>query len=223
MGYSTDFSGSFNLDKPLKAEHQLYLEKFNETRRMKRNPALLPTDPIRLAAGLTTAGVDGGYFVSAGGSYGQEHGPSVVDYNDAPRDQPGLWCQWRPSEDGESIHWDGGEKFYNYVEWLEYLVKHFLGPWGYKLNGSVNWSGEDTMDVGVITVTNNVVVARSTQEEIADEQQRAAKFENALREILKLQKNPVRRKQYAGNPDYKAPDWIQTKDLIFEIASEALK
>ena len=51
--------------------------------------------------------------------------------------QPGLWCGWRPNEDGTVIEHDGGEKFYDYTEWIQYLVHHFLEPWGYKLNGDV--------------------------------------------------------------------------------------
>lgn len=44
----------------------------------------------------------------------------------------------------------------------------------------------------------------------------------ALEEILNFKKNPIRRNQYAGNNGYMAPDWIQTKDKIFEIAKKAL-
>lgn len=45
----------------------------------------------------------------------------------------------------------------NYVEWLEYLIQHFIAPWGYKLNGAVVWHGEDSDDIGRIVVTDNVV------------------------------------------------------------------
>jgi len=37
MGYTTDFSGSFDLNKPLDDETYSFLCKFNETRRMARN------------------------------------------------------------------------------------------------------------------------------------------------------------------------------------------
>lgn len=55
------------------------------------------------------------------------------------------------------IAWNGHEKFYDYVEWLEYLVENFLKPWGYKLNGTVTWQGEDSGDFGKIIVKENVV------------------------------------------------------------------
>lgn len=78
--------------------------------------------------------------------------------------RPDTYCQWVVTEDQEALEYDGNEKFYDYVEWLQYLITEFFEPWGYKLNGAVNWSGEDTDDVGEIVVTNNEVVARSLQE-----------------------------------------------------------
>lgn len=158
MGYTTDFSGQFDLNKPLTVAHKNYLEKFAETRRMKRNPDLtdLRDDPLRKEANLPI-GVEGGYFVNETGFHGQDHGEDVIDHNGPPRGQPGLWCQWVPSHDGKSIVWDGGEKFYDYVEWLQYIINHFLTPWGYVLNGEVDWVGEDFDDRGKIKVVNNVI------------------------------------------------------------------
>lgn len=159
MGYTTDFSGEFKLDRPLSPEHKAYLCQFMETRRMKRDAAVTETrpDPLRLAVGLPI-GEEGGYFVGAEGMAGQEwNADDVLDGNTAPAGQPGLWCQWTPDDAGECIEWNGGEKFYNYVEWLEYLVQHFLSVWGYVLNGTVEWQGEDSRDIGRIVVENNVV------------------------------------------------------------------
>jgi len=160
MGYTTDFYGQFELDRPLAPKHAEYLNQFSETRRMKRNAgvaAKLP-DPTREAAGLPI-GTEGEYFVGAGGDFGQNSDESVLDYNGHPRTQPGLWCQWVPTEDGLGIEWNGTEKFYYYVEWLEYIVENFLKPWGYVLNGAVEWSGEERGDVGIIKVKDNVVTA----------------------------------------------------------------
>jgi hypothetical protein len=145
----------------LKAEHAAYLLHFSETRRMRRNPQIaqaLP-DPVRAAVGLPI-GPEGAYFVGGEGYSGQAHDDSVLDYNKPPRGQPGLWCQWIPNEDGTAIVWDDGEKFYCYVEWLEYLIEHFLRPWGYLLNGEIKWQGEDEADQGKIVVTDNGVRAR---------------------------------------------------------------
>jgi uncharacterized protein (TIGR02996 family) len=144
----------------LRPAHAAYLTAFNETRRMKRDPAkaaLLP-DPVRLAVGLSV-GEDGAYIVGGSGFHGQDDDGSVLDHNSPPNGQPGLWCQWRPSEDGTAIIWDGGEKFYDYVEWLEYLILHFFNPWAYILNGKVRWQGEVSEDRGIITLINNRVLA----------------------------------------------------------------
>jgi hypothetical protein len=158
MGYTTDFHGQFDLDRPLTLEHAAYLRKFAQTRRMKRDAAKteLRDDPIRKAVGLPV-GPEGAYFVGEEGYYGQSTRPDVVDRNDPPEGQPDLWCQWVPTEDLEGIEWDGGEKFYEYVEWLEYIIEHFLRPWGYVLNGSVKWQGESFDDRGLIVVKKNDV------------------------------------------------------------------
>lgn len=161
MGYTTDFSGQFTLDKPLTKEHREYLEAFNQSRRMKRDAVKtteLP-DPIRISAGLGI-GRDGGYYVGAAEQdRGQAHDTSVVDYNRPPNGQPGLWCQWTPTRDGAGIEWDEGEKFTYYAEWLNYLCTNFLAPWGYTLDGQVHWVGEDSDDRGVLYAKANQVQA----------------------------------------------------------------
>ena len=144
MGYTTDFSGRFELDKPLAPKMKKFLTMFNETRRMKRNVD-------------EAFGIDGEFFVFGTGSYGQDNDNTIVDFNQQPSTQPSLWCQWVPTEDGTAIEWDGGEKFYAYSEWLFYLITKILAPNGYTLNGTVIWQGEETGDVGKIHVVNNVV------------------------------------------------------------------
>lgn len=157
MGYTTDFDGTFDVTPDFEDKHFKYLEAFAGARHMKRDAeaAAVLKDPVREAVGLPV-GKEGEYFV------GDEGGSSVLDHNGAPEGQPGLWCQWVPVQDatgGSRIEWDGGEKFYNYEEWLKYLVKHFLKPWGYELNGEVHWQGEDGDDRGVIYAKNNKVDA----------------------------------------------------------------
>lgn len=144
MGYTTDFSGSFTLDRKLDEETHKFLTKFNETRRMARN-----VDP--------KYGEEGEFYVDGDGFKGQGDGGGVIDHNRPPKTQPGLWCQWRPNEDGTEIEWDGGEKFYEYVAWIEYLIDKILKPRGYVLNGEVRWQGEDDNDRGTIVITDNVV------------------------------------------------------------------
>jgi len=92
----------------------------------------------------------------------------VIDYNCAPGQksygdkvedgQPGLYCKWWINDDGE-LEWNGEEKFYDYLEWLQYLIDHFFTEWGVLLNGEIEWQGEEMGDRGKIVVENNVMDA----------------------------------------------------------------
>lgn len=144
MGYTTDFSGSFEIrPEPLDEKMIDYLTLFAETRRMKRN--------------LNGFGVEGEFYVYGGGMMGQDKESNVVDSNQPPQTQPGLWCQWVPTGDGTRIVWDGGEKFYDYVEWLQYIEENFLLPFGKYLDGEMVWQGEDIMDRGRIIADKDVI------------------------------------------------------------------
>lgn len=158
MGYTTDFDGSMQIDPPLTPERVKYINRFSETRRVKRDPekaSKLP-DPLREAVGLPI-GEDGCYFV--GGSAFYHEDDSVIAHNSPPANQPGLWCQWLIYEDGSRLEWDFGEKFYEYEDWLIYIQEHFLTPWGSKLNGKIDWYGEDRDDLGVIYAKDGMVEA----------------------------------------------------------------
>lgn len=151
MGYTTEFTGSFTVTPALATEQIRYLKSFAETRRMIRDAEIVATlpDPIRWAVNLP-AGIDGSYFVGGAGLRGQDVDSSVLNHNTPPRTQPGLWCQWMPSEDGKTIAWNKEEKFTHYVEWLRYLVDNFLKPWGRSLDGQVDWQGDNSQDIGVL-------------------------------------------------------------------------
>ena len=120
----------------------MFLTKFNETRRMKRD-----TEEV--------FGTEGEFFVFGGGWAGQAHEPNIVDYNKPRSTQLGLWCQWTPNAEGTELVWDEGEKFYYYTEWLFYLIRKVIAPNGYILNGEVSWEGEERGDVGTIQVKDN--------------------------------------------------------------------
>jgi hypothetical protein len=158
MGYTTEFFGHFDISPTLKEEHRLYLTMFTRTRRQRRNGFKTEQrpDPIRFAANLPV-GPEGEYFVGETGFMGQDTGPDVLDGNNPPVEQPGLWCHWAPNLEGDHLLWDGGEKFYDYCEWLEYIIEHFLYPWGYRLDGKVSWEGEDEGDTGTLVADGHVV------------------------------------------------------------------
>lgn len=74
----------------------------------------------------------------------------------------GGYCQWKPTKDGKGLEWDGGEKFYDYVECLEWIIRTKLKPWGCVLSGSVKYKGEQRDDRGTVEVAANVVTKRET-------------------------------------------------------------
>ena len=138
MGYTTEFRGEFTFNTPLKPKMKKYLELFNQTRRVGRD----------IEKGY---GTEGEFHVFENDNRG------VIDYNTPPKTQPGLWCKWTPNADGTALEWDTQEKFYNYSEWLVYMINKILAPNGYILNGTVEYRGEELRDKRYITVVNNVV------------------------------------------------------------------
>ena len=143
MGYSTSFNGTVKLNKQLSQEDKTFLTKLSETRRMARN--------------IEGYGVEGEFYVDSG--LNDYDDPTVVNHNQPPSTQPGLWCQWTPTQDGWGIEWDEGEKFYEYVEWLQYIID-WIAPKGYIANGEIEWYGEDRDDMGKIIVKNNQITIK---------------------------------------------------------------
>jgi len=148
MGYTTEFSGSISINPPLNQQEIEFLRKFNETRRMDRR--------------------NGPYHVEGSG-FGRGDDTDVIDQNRPPAGQPGLWCQWVPTDDGTAIEWDGGEKFYDSLEWMRYLIDHFLKPGAlahgivdglqanHICNGTIKAQGEEMDDRWKLIVTDNQV------------------------------------------------------------------
>lgn len=155
MGYTTTFEGKFELTPKLTPAQIEYLEAFANTRRVKRNASIAEEmpDPKREAVGLSI-GYEAEYFVGTENYADLEFDSSVVNKDRPPSSQPNVYCHWIPSPEGDSIEWNGGEKFYDYEEWLDYLIEHFLEPWGIVANGTVEYQGEDG-DEGSIVVENN--------------------------------------------------------------------
>lgn len=144
MGYTTEFSGKFKVKpNPLDEKMVEYLKLFSQTRRMKRR--------------INFFGIEGEFYVYGTGFMGQEIEENVIDSNSPPETQPSLWCQWVPTSDGAFIVWDGGEKFYNYIEWIKYIEENFLAPFGKYLEGDVIWQGEDIMDRGRIIADKDII------------------------------------------------------------------
>jgi hypothetical protein len=163
MGYSTYFSGGLELTPPANKELTSFVNEWKNTRRMARDVSKL-TDKSKGLNG--EFGVEGEFYIGSG-EYGQDSDDSVINYNKPPKTQPSLWCQWELSQDGTILEWDEGEKFYEYIEWLEYMIDKFFEPSGIKLNGEIHWNGQESDDRGIIKVINNQVkigVAKYTYE-----------------------------------------------------------
>ncbi len=156
MGYTTEFYGKIEITPALPLEITKYINKFNGVRHMKRDVKILE-EKYKGEGGFNGKyGVEGEYFINGTGFMGQGDDESVLDHNTPPSTQPGLWCQWIITEDGKYIEWDGGEKFYESVEWMEYIIENFIGA-EYSCNGKIEAQGEDRYDHWWLVVNNNKV------------------------------------------------------------------
>jgi hypothetical protein len=154
MGYSTYFYGFWTLTPALSLAQTDYLQKFSRTRRVKRAPDAIKNNRRLVAMGLNL-GVDAEYFVDT-----EDEDESIVDINQPPGNQPSLWCQWRVNDKGNRLEHTGGEKFGEYVEWINYLVEHFFSPWGVKLDGSIEYQGKVLVHSGTIEIIDNRIEVR---------------------------------------------------------------
>jgi predicted DNA-binding WGR domain protein len=159
MGYTTNFSGKFKITPPMSVDHANYLRAFSDSRRTKRISYLSQSspDPLRNRVNLPL-GVEGEFIVNeTGWSYDRSN-----DVNTPPKTQPSLYCQWTVTNDNSFLEWNGAEKFYEYVPWLNYIIENFMKRWNYTLNGVVAWHGENEKDGGVISIKNNDVKVNQT-------------------------------------------------------------
>lgn len=158
MGYTTWFFGEFKFREQVTQEFMDYIDAFSCTRHMLRDPEKIkeayPDWEKRCFHG--NLGKDAEYFLDP---IPFEKDLGVINYNTVPDTQPGLWCQWFTNSYGDEcvLEWNGSEKFYNYIEWLRYLIDNFIKPEGYHLDGEVEWIGEDESDTGKIVVENNEI------------------------------------------------------------------
>jgi len=161
MGYHTDFHGEFTIDKPVDEDTYKLLDGLNKTRRMKRSVTKLAKRlKITPQKCKKLYGTDCEFWVRDDKDCGQTQTEDIVDYNKPPESQPGLWNHWAIDEDKQTILWDEGEKFYEYIEWIKYLIDKILAPRGYVVKGIVSWSGEEDEDMGEIHVENNIVLVK---------------------------------------------------------------
>lgn len=188
MGYSTGFSGSFILDRPLEAPLAKYFREFVRIRHMKRDVEKIKSMDTKWEEHCFNGmiGWEGSYYipplrfpvdwidpdqlhweaVPENGFIEKEHGDihdrSVVEYNIPPENIPGLWCHWCLERDDQTIVWNKMEKTYAYVSWLRFLIDKFFKPYDYRLNGTVSYQGDSEDDGGNITVIDNEISVTGT-------------------------------------------------------------
>ena len=68
---------------------------------------------------------------------------------------PDYYCQWVPSDDGEFIVWDGGEKFYEGPKWMKHIIENMFPT--HKFEGEIEAQGEEVGDHWYLVVQNNKV------------------------------------------------------------------
>ena len=156
MGYTTTFKGKIDIKPKIEKKHSAFVNGLMNSRRMKRNVKELPPVDEEVNP-LKTHGVEGEfYFDPLSTSSGQDNEKGVVNFNEPPCTQPSLWMQWEINEEGQ-LQWNGAEKFYEYDQWLKYLIKNVFEPFNYTLNGQLSFKGEEKGDRGYLTVENNKV------------------------------------------------------------------
>jgi hypothetical protein len=170
MGYSTDFNGAFDITTPLSPEQIKFIQMFSDTRRMQRNVSSiksLDTKNEECIQLLTSLNIDLKFYCGNGFA-GQDRDSSITDYNSSGI-FPSLWCGWTVNNEGTLVIWNESEKFYEYVDWIKFLIDHFFKPWGKTLNGKMEWCGEDRKDRGQIVIKDNKVTVKVAKVTWVDE------------------------------------------------------
>lgn len=170
MGYDTNFFGEFELDKELTKDQHKYLCLFNEKRHFQIKDSFFEkkSKPSVMKNLNIDFGEDGCFYVDEENNL-KYYDSSIIEiaknYNRPPGDCPGLWCGWIPSNDKKHIIWDRVEKFYNYTEWLNFIISKFLNPWEIEIFGSVKFQGEHPNDVGFIRIKDGIAILDKTLNE----------------------------------------------------------
>jgi hypothetical protein len=89
---------------------------------------------------------------------------------------PGIHCDFTVTNDGTSIVWNGSEKTYNGVEWINWIIFQYLFPNGYTLTGHLDAQGADSDDVW------RLMIRRSGGRDIAYRQEATLVWEPVVAE-----------------------------------------
>ncbi|ELR16994.1 uncharacterized protein ACA1_304360 [Acanthamoeba castellanii str. Neff] len=148
MGYETDFEGELNIRPRLADE---FVARFNDVASRRNN--------------VYGDGDEGSFDHLVFGKRGTAAGARVQERYDNPAwtGVPSCWNAWQlKNEPGKTctiLHWEGNSKFYNYVQWLQFVVDYIirenqaLAPL-LNFQGAITWNQDrtDCDDKGVLTL-----------------------------------------------------------------------
>lgn len=210
LGQNWSFKGKFYFQRVLTHDELNYLLAFTKIRHVQRDAFALREhlaeidtvgksaeimkchelimDDRRLRDALNIRlGHEGEYYCQELKPFDNHSAPNdvtVIDYNVAAENLPGLWCPWSPSLDGKRLIYNGLGPSGNYVEWLIYLTTRFFVPWGCLPAGYVEWFDEDTTKSGLLIIENGAVCNPSTTENFYGNTLDDVDFESGETEIL---------------------------------------
>ncbi len=111
---------------------------------------------------------------------------------------PGAYCQWILTGGRTGLGWDNNEKFYDYVEWLQFIIDEILKPAGVKLTGTVNYSGDDPCDCGLLIVGDDQKAILKPMPIVTDEYVELLKFRDFVLNTAGAEDIKVAWKAYRG-------------------------
>lgn len=118
--------------------------------------------------------------------------------------EPATYCQWilKRKNNTYTIGWDEGEKFYEYKEWLQYILDTHLIPFGLSLSGNVRYQGEELGDSGILTIKNDKVVRMTIDDALKDKPQSASSIDTKELEIINQEFGDLINKMVSGRYRY---------------------
>ena len=134
-GDCTELEGYFKVNKPLDEETQFIIRGLRHGMSHRRDSQQLANHlGISLEVCFKNYGVDGQLYMEDNDIAVM---PRQRHEEERIPNQPSTRFSWKYFPEEQAIRWDRSEKFYCYVEWIQYLIDYVLAPRGYVLNGHV--------------------------------------------------------------------------------------
>lgn len=154
-------NGYLVLDRSLTDEQGHYMFRFHKIPHYRRDNWELWNipDPCRNAVDLPL-GVDCEFYTGP-------MGLGLLPCLRPPKWQPSRYCGWHPSYHKRWIIWGGeyqGSHYDKPAEWLRYILRMMLTPWGHSVNGYLEWYDDPYQNVGAVQVENNLVYVLKPKE-----------------------------------------------------------